>query len=224
MSSQTRERFEQLLDRASSLGIDPAKVAAAGPPALRALLALTQAKDSEAGPQRERHLAKVQDILHILQHREHPELVQQIQKAVVALHGRESDTEIAHVTRGEIVVPLQLQNAEVVAALRRAAEPYGVPLDMLRVGTVLNRINPKPVRQSSGSSTGSRGCSRMTARNLHHPQTKQGPRLPSLRHSTIPPSRRKKRKPSMSIFGNFRRSAIPFSATSTESWNRSING
>jgi len=150
MSSQTRGRFEQLLDKAASLGIDPANVTAAGPVALRALLALTQAKESEAGPQRERYLTKVQDSLRVLEHRKHPELVQQIQKAATALRGRGRDSEVAHVTRGEIVVPLELQSDGVLAALRQAAAPYGVPLDMLRVGTALNHINPETGAPESG--------------------------------------------------------------------------
>jgi hypothetical protein len=143
MSSQTRNRFEHLLDKALSLGIDPTTVAAAGPVAFRALLALTQAKESESGEQRERYLTKAQDALRVLEHRKHPELVQQIQKAAIALRGRGRDSEVAHVTRGEIVVPLELQSDGVLAALRQAAEPYGVPLDMLRVGTALNHINPE---------------------------------------------------------------------------------
>jgi hypothetical protein len=143
MSSQTRSRFDQILDQAATLGIDPTIAASAGLIGLRALLPLTQAKDSAARPQRERYLAKAQDALRVLEHRKCPELVQQIQKAIVALHGRNNDSDVAHVTRGEIVVPLQLQNGEVLAALRRAVEPYGVPLDMLRVGSALNRINPE---------------------------------------------------------------------------------
>lgn len=142
LSSQARGRFEHLLERAASLGIAPTKVTEAGPVAFRALLALTRAKDSESGPQREHYLAKVQDTLRVLEHRQHPDLVQQIQRAVIALHGRMHDSEVAHVTQGEIVVPRQLQNTEVLDALQRAAAPYGVPLDMLRVGTALNRINP----------------------------------------------------------------------------------
>lgn len=60
----------------------------------------------------------------------------------LAAQGRGSDTEVAHVARGELVVPRQLQNPEVMAALRRAAAEHNIPLEMLSIGSAMNRINP----------------------------------------------------------------------------------
>lgn len=61
----------------------------------------------------------------------------------LAAQGRGEDTEIAHVARGELVVPEILQNAEVLAAVRYAAKAQGIPFDRLRVGNRRNSINPK---------------------------------------------------------------------------------
>lgn len=60
----------------------------------------------------------------------------------LAGQGRGNDTEVAHVARGELVVPQALQNPEVLAVLSRAAAAYNVPLEMLSVGNAMNRINP----------------------------------------------------------------------------------
>jgi len=60
----------------------------------------------------------------------------------LARQGRGEDTEIAHVARGELVIPEVLQVPEVLKALRRATSDAGVSLDRLRVGGAHNSINP----------------------------------------------------------------------------------
>lgn len=60
----------------------------------------------------------------------------------LAAQGRGEDTEIAHVARGELVVPWALQNPEVIAVLQRTAAAHGIPFEMLSVGSAMNRINP----------------------------------------------------------------------------------
>jgi len=60
----------------------------------------------------------------------------------LAREGRGADTEVAHLTPGELVVPRALQNPEVMAALARAAAERNIPLEMLSVGNAANRINP----------------------------------------------------------------------------------
>jgi hypothetical protein len=60
----------------------------------------------------------------------------------LAAQGRGEDTEVAHVARGELVVPQALQTPEFMAALARAAAAYGVPLERLSVGSARNSINP----------------------------------------------------------------------------------
>jgi hypothetical protein len=60
----------------------------------------------------------------------------------LAPQGRGEDTEIAHVTPGEVVVPMRLQTPEVMAALYRAAQEHDIPFEQLRVGSKVNSINP----------------------------------------------------------------------------------
>jgi hypothetical protein len=60
----------------------------------------------------------------------------------LAGQGRGSDTEIAHLARGEVVLPRLLQRPEVMRALARAAAEEGIPLAMLTVGNAMNSINP----------------------------------------------------------------------------------
>lgn len=142
LSPQTRARFESLIDEAPTLGVSSQAVAAAGLPGLRALLALKQAAESGAKSSRARHLAELQGAVAKLQHRKHFDLVAQLQARATALRGRGSDTEIAHVARGEIVVPLQVQTPQVLAALDAALAAHNMPLDILRVGNALNHLNP----------------------------------------------------------------------------------
>ncbi len=60
----------------------------------------------------------------------------------LAARGRGEDTEIAHVALGELVVPQALQTPELLAALRLAAADQGIPVEMLRIGSAKNQINP----------------------------------------------------------------------------------
>jgi murein DD-endopeptidase MepM/ murein hydrolase activator NlpD len=80
----------------------------------------------------------VEIVLDLLAGADDPPLGNEAQ--ALARAGRGSDTEIAHVTPGEIVISKRLQTPEVIAALRRAA---GEPLAHLQVGHPRNRINPR---------------------------------------------------------------------------------
>jgi len=64
------------------------------------------------------------------------------QAAQLAAQGRGDDTEIAHVARGEVVIPEALQTPELLQVLRRAAAAQGIPLERFRVGSQRNSINP----------------------------------------------------------------------------------
>jgi len=59
------------------------------------------------------------------------------------LGGRGGDTEIAHVTPGEVVIPARMQTPEVMAALMTAAAEAGVDPARLVVGSERNSINPQ---------------------------------------------------------------------------------
>jgi hypothetical protein len=60
-------------------------------------------------------------------------------RMALAQEGRGSDTEIAHVAEGEVVLPAALQTPAVIL---EAAAAAGVPLGRLRVGHARNSINP----------------------------------------------------------------------------------
>jgi hypothetical protein len=62
--------------------------------------------------------------------------------ASLAAMGRGSDTEIAHVALGEIVLPPVLQTRDVMQALSDAAARQGISLDRLRIGMPQNSVNP----------------------------------------------------------------------------------
>jgi len=61
----------------------------------------------------------------------------------LAAQGRGGDTEIAHVTPGEIVLPDALQTPAVLGAIRQAAMDANIPLGRLRIGSASNSINPE---------------------------------------------------------------------------------
>lgn len=143
ISPETRAKFERLLDEAPSLGIDRDQVAAAGLPGLRALIALKQAAEAGTAKTRKRALSDAQDAVASLVHRKKSKLVSQFQARLLALQGRGSDTEVAHVTRGELVVPGALQSPAVLAAIRDAATARGIVFDALRVGSSRSHINPQ---------------------------------------------------------------------------------
>jgi len=63
--------------------------------------------------------------------------------AELAAQGRGGDTEVAHVTPGEIVLPEALQTPAVLNALRRAAMSANMSLEQFRVGSPRNSINPQ---------------------------------------------------------------------------------
>jgi hypothetical protein len=103
---------------------------------------LQRARDAGSGTLRAQHVEHAQREIAKLNPARHGRLINQLQSEVLALQGRRGDTEVAHLTRGELVVPRALQNPEVLWALRRAAAAYNIPLEMLSVGNAMNRINP----------------------------------------------------------------------------------
>lgn len=142
LSQESRARMAELLGTADELGLDPDAVAAGGLAALRALIALKRAKEAEEGVRRKQLLTHVQEAVRGLDPAVHGDLLQQIQSRMIALQGRHGDTEIAHVTVGEIVLPKILQTPAVLGALRQAAVAAKIPLDQFKIGSDLNSINP----------------------------------------------------------------------------------
>ncbi len=103
--------------------------------------ALNMALASGDGPLRRRYLAKAQKFIARMDHGREAEEIQELQGHVLALQGRGGDTRIAHVTRGEQVIPTALQTPEVMTALARAAKQAGLDPRRFQVGQ--GRINPR---------------------------------------------------------------------------------
>lgn len=143
LSHQSRARITELLKSAGDLGLDPDAVSAGGLAAFQALIALKRAKDAGEGAGRTPLIARVQDALRGLDPTVHGDLLAQFQASLLALQGRGGDTEVAHVTPGEIVLPKSLQTPGVLNALRQAAKEAGASLDQFRVGDSQNSINPR---------------------------------------------------------------------------------
>jgi hypothetical protein len=73
----------------------------------------------------------------------HPKVVNAIQARLLALQGRGGDTEIAHVTPGEVVIPRTLQTPAVMRALAAEAQRQGINTARLNVGNPANSRNPR---------------------------------------------------------------------------------
>ena len=141
ISPETRAKFEAILDEAPRLGIDRAQVAAAGLPGLRALIALKQMVEAGTVRAKKQAFTDALDALATLAHRKRFKLASQLQARLLALQGRGKDTEVAHVARGELVVPRHLQSPALLAALREVASANVHP-GQLEVGNPRNSRNP----------------------------------------------------------------------------------
>ncbi len=103
--------------------------------------ALDLARGAGSGPLRERYIADAQELIRQLDPRRQARTIQNLQGAVLALQGRGGDTEIAHVTPEELVIPKRMQSPELMTILARAAQQAGIDPRCLRVGS--GRRNPK---------------------------------------------------------------------------------
>jgi hypothetical protein len=111
------------------------------------MAAIGRARISGGGGLRQQRLAAAQQHIARLNPIRHRTLVQQLQGHVLALQGRGSDTKIAHVTPGEIVIPKRLQNPALMAALAQAAVRTGIDPATLQVGARRAKINPRTGHQ-----------------------------------------------------------------------------
>ena len=104
---------------------------------------LNQARISGDGPLRQKYLRKAQKVIARIDPHADPEKLQELQAQVLALQGRGGDTEIAHMTPGEVVIPARLRTPEVIAAVARAAQQAGIDPRRLVVGSGRNAVNPR---------------------------------------------------------------------------------
>ncbi|MEQ8736709.1 MAG: hypothetical protein RIC29_17435 [Rhodospirillaceae bacterium] len=133
---------------AAQAGLDPDLAADAGEEVWDVLKSLRDATSATA-PRRQAklvrrtktRLAKV--LLSKAGLSRHGELVQHIEAKLLTLQGRGGDTELAHLTPGEMVVPSQLQTPEVVQALQQAAQNAGIDLRRYTAGSPASSVNPE---------------------------------------------------------------------------------
>jgi hypothetical protein len=128
---------------APALGIRPQQARAAGEPATAAMNALMRARQAGGGAVRQKYLADAQNHISSIDPSRHADLLQHLQAHVVAMGGRGGDTELAHVTPGEIVIPKRLQTPEFLKALYLGARAFGIDPARLVVGSGRNVINPR---------------------------------------------------------------------------------
>jgi hypothetical protein len=74
---------------------------------------------------------------------QHPKLVNALQARLLAMQGRGGDTEIAHVTPGEVVLPRSLQTPAIMQQIAAEARRQGLSTPRLAVGNRANSINPR---------------------------------------------------------------------------------
>src|SRR5262245_28475345 len=116
------------------------------PPATEARLWLQRAYDAGNGPLRQTYLQQAQRAIAKLNPARQGRRIQQLQGHVLALRGRGRDTEIAHVTPGEMVVPQQFQTPDLLRSLVAAAQARSIDPRSLFVGSQRNAINPRTGR------------------------------------------------------------------------------
>lgn len=68
----------------------------------------------------------------------------------LAEKGRYGDTEIAHVTPGEVVVPVPMQTPEVRNVLERTFAGHGVPMERYTVADIDSDSNPNSINPETG--------------------------------------------------------------------------
>jgi|GEM_PF-3948541 len=73
----------------------------------------------------------------------HGKLVNALQAKLLALQGRGGDTEVAHLTPGEIVLPRSLQTPSLMKQIAELAARQGIDPRRLTVGHQANSVNPK---------------------------------------------------------------------------------
>ncbi|MEQ8736704.1 MAG: hypothetical protein RIC29_17410 [Rhodospirillaceae bacterium] len=128
---------------AADAGIDPHLAVQAGEAAQDVLSYIRDAARAKTVKAKARYLRKAHAHINDVNAYEHPDLAQAMQMRILALQGRGGDTEVAHLTPGEVVAPHQLQTADVMSALQMAAINAGVDVNRYTVGARENSLNPE---------------------------------------------------------------------------------
>jgi hypothetical protein len=128
---------------AKSVGIDPYLAAEAGEGAKSAINAIRHAAKTKNPQDRAALIRQAQVELRTINAARHPKVVNAIQARLLALQGRGGDTEIAHVTPGEVVIPRSLQTPQLMRQIAVLAARQGLDPRQLTVGHRANKVNPQ---------------------------------------------------------------------------------
>ena len=115
-------------------------------PGLKARNLLQQASDAGSGDLRMVYLQEAQREIAKLDPARHGWVISQLQSAALALQGRRGDTQIAHVTPGEIVIPLAVLTPDLRRSLAAAVRDAGIDPRSLVIGDAHNSTNPQTGR------------------------------------------------------------------------------
>jgi hypothetical protein len=115
-------------------------------PGMKARNLLQQASDAGSGDLRLVYLQEAQREIAKLDPARHGRIISQLQSAALALQGRRGDTQIAHVTPGEIVIPLAVLTPDLRRSLAAAVRDAGIDPRSLVIGDAHNSTNPQTGR------------------------------------------------------------------------------
>lgn len=150
MSSIPRRSYtlkEGLAMRAAkATGIDP-YLAAPGGDAARAILHDINRAKATTGRERARYIANVNAGLRRLDAKTNAKFINAVQAKVLALQGRRGDTEIAHVTPGELVLPRDMLTPALLKSIANEAHRLGIEPRELLVGSEQGSTNPRTGEQ-----------------------------------------------------------------------------
>ena len=111
---------------AKAVGIDPYLAAEAGENARAAINAIRNAAKTKQPKDRAGYIREAQSELRTISAAQHPKLVNALQAKMLALQGRGGDTEVAHLTPGEMVLPRSLQTPELMKQIATLAARQGI--------------------------------------------------------------------------------------------------
>jgi|GEM_PF-4248699 len=128
---------------AKAVGIDPYMAAEAGENARAALNAIRNAQKTKHANDRAGYVREAQAELRAISPQQHPQLVNALNAKLLALQGRGGDTEIAHLTPGEVVLPSSMQTPQLMSQITEHAARQGIDPARLSVGSRANSVNPE---------------------------------------------------------------------------------
>jgi len=134
---------------AKAVGVDPELAAAAGDQARTVINLVRHAARARSATDKARLIREAQEELRRIDPARHGKLVSALQARVLAAQGRGGDTEVAHLSPGEVVLPRSLQTPELMHAIAALAHDRGIDPDRLVVSG-RSSVNPHTEAEEFG--------------------------------------------------------------------------